>query len=104
MQLRTSQRYILAEQGTKRFLVSPTSRDILKALAKGGHFSYPELSEEAGVPLNSLYVFCERLESAQLLKRTRVTKAGPKGEPLRVRTEIRRAGKPLSFPALKVIR
>ena len=101
-----AERYRLVEAGKNRILVSLTSCAILKALNLGDQFEYPELSKKTGVPLTTLYVFCQRLEKAKLLRRKKVLmKSHQQSGLLRVHTLVCRAGKvPLNFPPLKVIR
>ncbi len=95
--------YILAEQGNRRFLLSKTSAAILHALARGSEFSYDELHAKVGCERDSLYVFCQRLEKAKLLKRNKQLRLSKNGN-WRICTTITRVGAPLKFPKLMVIR
>ena len=95
--------YILAEQGNRRFLLSKTSAAILRALARGSEFSYDELHARVDCERDSLYVFCQRLEKAKLLKRTKRLTLSKNGN-LRICTTIVRVGVSLKFPKLMVIR
>ena len=81
------------------FLVSKSSMTILDKLKDGSTFSYEELSETSGLPKDSLYVFCQRLEQAGVLKRDKLVSGNPK----RTRTEIKLL-KPFKMCGLKVIR
>ena len=67
--MRKSNRYLVVKSKKKFFLLSNTSTKIILALCKGSTYTYQELSDETGAPTNSLYVFCQRLENAGLIKR-----------------------------------
>jgi DNA-binding Lrp family transcriptional regulator len=69
-------------------MLSSTALRIVRALAKGSIFTYEELAAKVGCPVNTLYVFCERLEKAKLIRRVKSLR----GEPRRVRTYIEGAG------------
>lgn len=80
-----AKRYKIIKARNKTFLVSNVSLSILRSLKKHGDAQYEELSGLSGVPVNSLYVFCQRLESAGLIRRVKMLE----GKPKRVRTFIR---------------
>lgn len=96
-----AKRYKLVQfKGRKEFfLISNSSLAILNLLKTGSEYSYEELSEDAGMPKDSLYVFCQRLENAQVLER----KKEVSGMPKRTRTVIRLL-KPFKECTLQVIR
>ena len=96
---RISSRYNLVQQGSSYFLLSNTSLTILQTLGVDSGWSYDELSETTGIPVNSLYVFCQRLEEAGLIKR--ISTLG--GKPARVRTYIINTGPALQYTKLQVI-
>jgi len=75
---------------------------IMKALVPGSEFSYSELSAKADCPVDSLYVFCQRLEKAKLLIRKKSLAEG-KGKKVRLTTTITSAGVKLVFPKLIII-
>ena len=75
---------LVLEDQSRLFMVSRTSLTLLQTLGPGSIWSYQELSETTGIPLNSLYVFCSRLEKVGLIRRAFVGS----GDPKRTRTEI----------------
>jgi predicted ArsR family transcriptional regulator len=88
-------------RGTTPFLVSTSTKTILKALlATKDGLSYQDLSKKCKVPINTLYVFCQRLESARLVRRQKKVA----GNPIKVRTLIQVSTPDLQFPTVKVIR
>lgn len=98
--MRDARRYwLVSTNDGADFLIGAASVAILKALKSGSQFSYKELSEKVGIPINSLYVFCERLEKARIIKRKKETG----GFPVRVRTIIL-AKKAYSIKKMKVLK
>ena len=81
-----AKRYKLIESNGKMILVSPTSLAILNHLK--GHeagLEYEHFEKlKPRIPVNSLYVFMERLEKAGLIKRSKRSEGTPK----RIRTFI----------------
>lgn len=96
----SANKYVLAVQGLRCFLISPTSAAILKAVNEGSALGYTELHELTGSPKQSLYVFCQRLEAAKLIKRSKASPSDGKA----FRTSIKRAGARIEFPALRIVR
>lgn len=96
-----AKRYNLVQfKGSKEFLlVSQSTLSILNLLKTGGEYSYDELASEADMPKDSLYVFCQRLENANILER----KKKVSGTPKRTRTVISLL-KPFREYELQVIR
>ena len=81
------------------FLVSNSSLSILNMLKDGSEYSYEDLSADADMPKDSLYVFCQRLEKAGVLERLKEVTGNPK----RTRTTIRLTRKFKELP-LNVVR
>lgn len=64
-----SKLYQLIKVGERYLLVSNSSFSILQFLAKHPEAYYDEIQEDTGIPQSSLYVFCQRLEEAGLIRR-----------------------------------
>jgi DNA-binding Lrp family transcriptional regulator len=79
--------------------MSSTALRIVRALQRGSIFTYEELAAKVDCPVSTLYVFCERIEKAKLIKRVRRIR----GSPRRVRTFIEQAS-PIEELKLKVIK
>lgn len=79
-----AKRYQVVRCANTTFLVSSSSFKILSCLREGNEYSYSELSAKTDIPCNSLYVFCERLQKAKLIRRVKRTE----GTPRRTRTTI----------------
>lgn len=66
-----AKRYFLMQVGEKFALLSPSSAAIMKFLSTSHEAYYSDIESKTGLPINSLYVFIERLEKAGYVKRTR---------------------------------
>lgn len=75
-----------AHSGSKKHLIlSPTSFKILQALKKAGcSVSYTDLIRATKIPIDSLYVFCQRLERVGMIERVKKQS----GTPRRIKTEV----------------
>lgn len=65
--MRTSEYTLLVANG-EHMLLSPVCLKILQTVEKHSS-TYADIAEQTGIPQQSLYVFCQRLETAGLLKR-----------------------------------
>lgn len=66
-------RYTIArtEQGAE-FILTKASTTVINALSKRAGRSYQDLSRITGIPVNTLMVYAQRMESAGLVNRSQV--------------------------------
>lgn len=80
----SSKRYALFLHRGAHLLLPKTCATIISAVQNGNN-TYEQLRKATRLPTDSLYVFCQRLEDAGLLSRTRKVS----GEVKRTSTEIK---------------
>jgi len=94
-----SRKFTLIQRGDSNIIVTGVSLEILLALKTGSQFTYDELHEHTGIPVCSLYVFCQRLEQAKFIKRVKRMS----GSPRRERTYVKLTSKNLEFLPVTIV-